>query len=115
MRPAHNEATGQETVELRWYQPLVHPLTPSMRELLQPRLENYKLNATHLSNFLDLSRGGPESFIISDLLKFPQAPTPAGAYGSAVHTALQRAHAHTLATGEQKPHEDILKDFENNL
>lgn len=111
----HTEETRREAAELNWYQPIIRPLSSSMRELLAPQLENYKLNATHLSNFLDLSRGGPESFIINDLLKFPQAPTPAGAYGSAIHTALQRAHAHTVATGEQKPHEDILKDFENAL
>ncbi len=111
----HTEETKKEAVELAWYQPVIRPLSSSMRDLLAPRLENYKLNATHLSNFLDLTRGGPESFIVSDLLKFPQAPSPAGAYGSAIHTALQRAHAHTVATGEQRPHEDILKDFENAL
>lgn len=110
-----NKELQSEATLLQWYQPIVRPLTASMQELLRPRLESYKLNATHLSNFLDLTRGGPESFIVSDLLKFPEAPTPAGAYGSAIHAALQRAHAHTLATGEQKPHEDILKDFETAL
>lgn len=105
----------EQSLELQWYQPLVHPITPSMRELLAPKLDSYKLNATHLSNFLDLSRGGPQAFIVNDLLKFPQAASPAGAYGSAIHAALQRAHAFTTATGEQKPHEDILKDFETVL
>src|SRR5690606_11517871 len=68
-----------------------------------------------LSNFLDLSRGGPDSFIINDLLKFPQAATPLTGYGRAIHTALQRAHLHVIGTGEQKPHEDVLKDFETAL
>lgn len=102
-------------VELSWYQPLIRPLTPSMRDLLAPKLDNYRLNATHLTNFLDLTRGGPEGFIINNLLRFPQAPSPTASYGSAVHAALQRAHAHTAATGEQRPHEDILKDFETAL
>lgn len=115
VEPKHSKEAEREAVELQWYRPIIRPLTASMKDLLRPRLENYKLNATHLSNFLDLTRGGPESFIVNDLLKFPQAPTPAGAYGSAIHAALQRAHAHTLATGEQKPHEDILKDFETVL
>lgn len=101
--------------KLTWYQPLIHPVTPSMRELLAPKLEHYKLNATHLGNFLDLTRGGPETFIVNDLLKFPQAPTPLAAYGRAIHTALQRAHAHVLATNELRPSEDILKDFETAL
>src|SRR5690606_25256846 len=96
------EATQEEATKLSWYQPIVKPLTLSMRELLLPRLENYKLNATHLSNFLDLSRGGPEGFIVNNLLRFPQAPAPLASYGSAIHAALQRAHAHTAATGELK-------------
>lgn len=111
----HTSETALEAAKLQWYQPIIHPMTRSMHDLLRPRLERYKLNATHLSNFLDLSRGGPESFIINDLLKFPQAPSAAGAYGSAVHAALQQAHAHMLVTGEQKPHEDVLKDFESAL
>lgn len=114
----HVRAEGlseEQAAQLEWYQPLIRPITPSMRELLAPKLDNYKLNATHLSDFLDLSRGGPEAFIINDLLKFPQAASPAGAYGSAIHAALQRAHAHAAATGQQKPHEDILKDFETAL
>src|SRR5690606_37144516 len=72
-------------------------------------------NATHLANFLDLTRGGPESSVINNLLKFPQAPSPALSYGNAIHSALQRAHTHTVATGEQKPDEDIIKDFETAL
>jgi len=44
--------------ELVWYQPIVTPLTPSMRELLAPMLENYKLSSTHLNAFLDITRAG---------------------------------------------------------
>lgn len=104
-----------ETAKLAWYQPVIKPLRPTMRELLAPKLENYKLNATHFNNFLDLTRGGPEGFLINNLLKFPQAPSPHAGYGRAIHAALQRAHAHTVATGEQRPHEDILRDFETAL
>ena len=104
-----------KTTELQWYQPLIQPLSPAMHELIAPRLEGYRLNATHLSNFLDLTRGGPEGFLINNLLRFPQAPSPMAAYGSAIHAALQRAHAHVAATGEQRPEEDILKDFETAL
>jgi DNA helicase-2/ATP-dependent DNA helicase PcrA len=111
----HTEKTALTAAELIWYQPLIRPLTPPMRELLAPKIENYKLNATHLSNFLDLTRGGPETFIINDLLRFPQAPAPVASFGSAIHAALTRAHAHVAATGEQRPHEDILKDFETAL
>lgn len=115
VEPIENDDARQEAVKLSWYQPLIRPLTSSMRELLAPKLERYKLNATHLSNFLDLTRGGPEGFVINNLLRFPQASSPLASYGNAMHTALQRAHAHTTATGELRPHEDILKDFETAL
>lgn len=115
IEPLSTETTALAAAELVWYQPLIQPLTPPMRELLAPKMESYKLNASHLSNFLDLTRGGPEAFIINDLLRFPQAPAPVASFGSAIHAALTRAHAHVAATGELRPHEDILKDFETAL
>lgn len=86
-----------------------------MQQLLQPTLDSYKLSVTHLNNFLDVSRGGPQSFLLNNLLRFPQAMGPNAAYGSAIHKTLQRAHAHLSATGEHRPIEDILHDFETNL
>lgn len=103
------------SAKLAWYQPIVSPLSPSMRELLAPVLENYKLSSTHLANFLDVTRGGPQSFLMNNLLRFPQAIAPSAGYGSAIHTTLQRAHSHIAATKKQRPIEDILHDFEENL
>jgi DNA helicase-2/ATP-dependent DNA helicase PcrA len=86
-----------------------------MQSLLQPTLQNYKLSVTHLNNFLDVTQGGPQSFLIGNLLRFPQAMGPNAAYGSAIHATLQRAHAHLAATKQQRPVEDILRDFDTNL
>lgn len=104
-----------KTSEASWYQSLVSPLQPELREILAPMLERYKLSATHLGAFLDVSRGGPEGFLINNLLRFPQAISPSAAYGSAIHATLHRAHSHLTATGKQRPHEDILHDFEHHL
>jgi DNA helicase-2/ATP-dependent DNA helicase PcrA len=41
--------------------------------------------------------------------------SPSAAYGSAIHKTLQHAHAHVAATKSQRPVEDILRDFEQNL
>ncbi|HMH70425.1 MAG TPA: ATP-dependent DNA helicase, partial [Candidatus Saccharimonadales bacterium] len=98
-----------------WYETLVTPPQKNMRALLGPMLENYKLSSTHLNNFLDVSRGGPQTFLMKNLLHFPQAISPSAGYGLAVHATLQRAHAHLVATGKQRPAEDILHDFEQNL
>lgn len=101
--------------EQRWYEPLVSLSHATMESLLQPMLENYKLSVTHLNNFLDVSRGGPQAFLLNNLLRFPQAMGPAAAYGSAIHEALQHTHAHLIATGQKRPIEDILHDFEQSL
>lgn len=101
--------------EQQWYEPLLALSTGTMTELLAPTLQNYKLSVTHLNNFLDVSRGGPQAFLMNNLLRFPQAMGPAAAYGSAIHATLQHAHTHFVAASERKPIRDILEDFEKNL
>jgi DNA helicase-2/ATP-dependent DNA helicase PcrA len=60
--------------------------------LFEPILANYKLSVTHLNNFLDVTSGGPEYFLLHNLLRFPEAPTPSAAYGDAIHKTLQWTH-----------------------
>jgi DNA helicase-2/ATP-dependent DNA helicase PcrA len=60
--------------------------------LFEPILANYKLSVTHLNNFIDVVNAGPEYFLLHNLLRFPEAPTPAAAYGDAIHKTLQWAH-----------------------
>lgn len=81
-------------------------------QLLRPLLARYKLSATHLNNYLNVASGGPELFLLHNLLRFPQAMGPSAVYGSAIHTTLQRAHAHLSATSKRRPIEDVLHDFE---
>ena len=103
------------TIETEWYQSLIDPIKPSMREILQPTLDKYKLSSTHLNNFIDITRGGPQNFLLSNLLRFPQAISPSAGYGSAIHDALQHAHAHMAATKNHMPVEDALNYFERSL
>lgn len=62
-----------------------------MKELLAHTLESYKLSVTHLTSFLDVTRGGPQHFLLNSLLRFPKSKHPSAEYGSAIHEALQRA------------------------
>ncbi|MFZ2836247.1 MAG: ATP-dependent DNA helicase [Candidatus Saccharimonadales bacterium] len=113
--PEHSTAERIEAAERNWYEPLISLSQGTMQQLLAPTLENYKLSVTHLNNFLDVSRGGPQTFLLNNLLRFPQAMSPSAAYGSAIHRTLQRAHAHVAAQKNHRPIEDILHDFEENL
>ncbi len=112
---AHNLTQALETAEIRWYQSLTQPNHATLKELLAPQLEQYQLSVTHLTNFLDVTRDGPQNFLLQNLLRFPQAMSPASAYGSAVHATLQRAHAHLAAHGQRQAVEDILHNFETTL
>jgi len=104
-----------ESAELAWYQPLTDPVTLVMRDLLLPKLENYKLSVTHLHNFLDVTKGGPAVFLLQNLLHFPSAKSPSAAFGTAIHDTLQHAHNHLTSTGGRQAIEDIVSNFESNL
>ena len=113
---ADNDITQRTNIaEIAWYQPVISPLQATMKEVLLPTLERYKLSATHVNAFLDVTHGGPQGFLVNNLLRFPQAKTPSASYGSAIHTALQHAHMHLAATGNLRPAEDILHDYEEAL
>ena len=101
-------------LQTEWYTPYVSSKRP-MRSVLAPILDNYKLSVTHLTSFLDITRGGPEYFLVNNLLHFPTVKHASAQYGSAIHEALQTAHAHLAATAKRKPVEDILRDYETIL
>ncbi len=105
----------QKAAELAWYEPLIEPVKSDMRELILPKMKEYKLSVTHLQNFLDVTHGGPEMFFLQNILHFPKAKDPAAAYGTAIHSTLQQAHANFSSTGQKQAIEDIISNFETNL
>ena len=114
----HNDETIAHLTDqarVAWHDRIVRQPNATMKSLLTSQLENYKLSATHLNNFIDVSRGGPQYFLMNNLLRFPQTKSANASFGTAVHAALQRAHAHISATGERRPIEDILGDFIREL
>jgi DNA helicase-2/ATP-dependent DNA helicase PcrA len=110
-----HDTTAKESIEALnndWRHRALDVALTTKQQVLRPLLSRYKLSATHLNNFLNIPNGGPELFLLHNLLRFPQAMSPSAAYGSAVHAALQRAHAHLSATNKKRPVEDVLNDFE---
>jgi len=104
-----------EAAELAWYQPLIEPVKSDIRELMLPKMKDYKLSVTHLHNFLDVTHGGPDMFFLQNILHFPRAKSPSAAYGTAIHSTLQQAHANFTATGQKQAIEDIISAYETNL
>ena len=110
-RQPNNAATLTVQSEISWHDRLTAPINRTMKELLAPTLENYKLSVTHLNNFIDVTRGGPQNFLLNNLLRFPQAKSANAIYGTLIHAVLQHAHSHLAASGTRKPIEDITGEF----
>lgn len=83
------------------------------RMLLKPILENYQLSVTHLLNFLDLERGGPQYFIQRNLLRLPDAKTARLAFGTAIHAALRKAQI--LFNANQPLVTESIDEFKHEL
>lgn len=113
--PKHSVETLTALNEIAWHDRITEQPTDTMKQLLAPVLEKYKLSSTHLNNFIDLTRGGPSAFLMNNLLRFPQAKSASASYGTAIHATLQRAHNHLVAAGERRPLEDVLGDFIHEL
>jgi len=114
IEPSSDVASIVQELQQEWYHPYV-ATTRGLDKVLSGTLENYKLSVTHLTAFLDVTRGGPSYFLLNNLLHFPTVKHPSAQYGSAIHSSLQRAHSHYVATGKKKPIEDVLQDFESLL
>lgn len=85
------------------------------KQLLKRLLENYKMPVTHLNNFLNFIKVGPQKFTEQNLLRFPQAITPSGAYGSAMHDAVERYFLYFKKYNKKQNVEDVQENFKNYL
>lgn len=112
IRTANDELeTAIDIVETDWRDRITKPITDNLSALLAPTLENYKLSATHLNNFLDVSRGGPRTFLINNLLQFPQSMSAKASLGTAVHDTLQYTHNTVRVDGKLPETTDLLSQF----
>jgi DNA helicase-2/ATP-dependent DNA helicase PcrA len=98
-------ADSIETLEEAQQSQTALPKTTSDKELLLPLVEDYHMSVTHLNNFLDVTKGGPRFFFEQNLLLFPQAKSPSGSFGTAIHTTFERIYSYLRREGKM-PNED---------
>ncbi len=91
------------------------PSTIEEKTLLGGLLENYQMSVTHLNNFLDITKGGPQAFLELNLLCFPQAKTPSASYGTAVHATIERIYSHVRTEGKTPSKKQVLEWFTTAL
>lgn len=111
----HAHSSRLEAAAQAWYAPIVSIPSSNMREYLAPLLFHYKLSATHINTFIDITQGGPQAFLLGNLLRFPESPSPYANYGTAIHATLQRAHDYLRAHKSPQPEEDIIHEFGKSL
>lgn len=101
-----------EVLELDWHARHVASLEdPDIRAILQQRLKQYQLSASHLNQFTDVALAGPQDFLVSTLLRFPRAPTPSIQFGNAIHETLEWTQHQTSQHGKRPDTSRVLKHF----
>ncbi|MCL1929754.1 ATP-dependent helicase [Candidatus Saccharibacteria bacterium] len=98
-----------KNTETAWHKSLVET-TPTLKDLLAPMLENYKISPTHLNRFTDLEYGGPEVFLMKTLLRFPEAKSANAGFGTAIHATLQFVH-NALRADEKMPNSETIQKY----
>ena len=84
-----DEPEAHEVLTASWLSYHTAPFIGSEEKLLKSLLEDYQMPITHLNNFLDVEKGGPQYWLEQNLLHFPQAKTGPSSYGTAVHHTLE--------------------------
>jgi DNA helicase-2/ATP-dependent DNA helicase PcrA len=103
-----------EVLTASWLNYHTPPFIGPEKELLKTLLDDYKMPVTHLNNFLNVKKGGPQFFLEQNLLRFPQAKTVSGSYGSAIHSTLEKITLE-IKKGNKTNIEEILNWFTNFL
>ncbi len=108
----HPKATSLEAIEILstdWAYRF-HQVIADQKQLFEPILKNYKLSVTHLNNFIDVRDKGPDYFLTHNLLRFPQAASPAAAYGDAIHKTLQWTYTQ-LRKDNNLPSQKLINEY----
>ncbi|MEI6528410.1 MAG: ATP-dependent DNA helicase [bacterium] len=100
-----------EVLTASWLKFHTAPFVGSEEKLLKSLLEDYQMPITHLNNFLDVEKGGPQYFLEQNLLRFPQAKVSSSSYGSAVHRTLESVSLYLKKNNCLPEKEDVLKWF----
>lgn len=115
--PSETILAAPQTAELIRTQEIQWGIQPkeqtNLLATLQPFLSNYKLSATHINDFVDLTKGGPRHFFFRHILHFPEALAPSAVYGSAIHQALHYAHTQLSNKSELPQVTSIQKIFKS--
>ena len=103
-----------EDLQINWHE-FYAPKTAQMRELLQPRIENFKLSPTNLNAFTDVEYGdGPRGFYENSILCFPESYGASATLGTLVHDGFNFIQD-KINAGEMPKLESLQKKFQEKI
>lgn len=105
----------QQVLTTSWQSYHKLPVIHDERVIFEKIIEHYQLSVTHLNNFLNVERGGPQLFFEQNLLRFPQSKGLAGSFGSAVHQTLESIYKNVKKSNSLPTLEDVLEWFHKEL
>ena len=113
---AHKEdGLSLQTIEAYWHSRHLPPHSTKLSNLLKPELDRYQMSSTHLNQFIDIVYGGPESFFLNTILRFPKGQAPAAQYGTIMHNMLGWIHNINVAEGKLPSEKRVLGYFKDRL
>lgn len=89
----HNELSTAEKISTLCLSWISHyqQLTPEIESILRSRVENYRLNASDLTRFIDLAYAGPQAVYQRTVLHAPSEPaTLKQCYGNLAHMVFEQ-------------------------
>jgi len=108
-------ADNRDVLATSWESYHALPVVHEERAIFDKILERYQLSVTHMNNFLNVARGGPQLFFEQNLLRFPQSKNLAGAFGSAVHRTLELIYTHLKKTGSVPDLDPVLDWYDHEI
>jgi DNA helicase-2/ATP-dependent DNA helicase PcrA len=103
-----------EDLQINWHE-FYAPKTAQMRELLRPRIENFKLSPTNLNAFTDVEYGsGPRGFYENSILCFPESYGASATLGTLVHDSFNFIQD-KINAGETPKFETLQKKFQEKV
>ena len=94
-------------LELNWHD-FYAVKNESMRELLRPRIQNFKMSPTNLNSFIDIEYSGPQAFYENNILCFPEAYGASATLGTLVHDGFN--YIQDKINANEIPSFDILRN-----
>ena len=98
-----------------WHNRHLQITNPDRSALLEDRLKLFRLSASNLNNYTDISQGGPRQFYLNSILKFPSVSSLSSQYGSVYHGILDWHFQQTKKNHHPPSVEQTIEEFKNRL